>query len=1054
MSRIYKFSQLNWEKIDGSDYIQAVIKKSTLIKELKAVEVELEKYQLINSSKELPFEIADATNINEDTRYRYRYLDLRRPRSKRLLLLKSQFCQAARNFLHQQGFVDLETPILAQSSPEGANCFVVPANLKNRYYTLPQSPQIFKQLLMMGGFAKYYQIGKSFRNEGARSNRQIEFSQLDLELSFVSLTQIKRIIEKLLRFTLKKVFNYQLKTSFAALTYQEVQEKYQTDKPDLRTTNNPQELNFEIEKYEAARHPFTLPKKKYIKLLLNGKINPEKVMGEALDLVCNGEEILSGGLRIYQRPLQEKMLEILGYGPQEREKNFGYFLQALEFAAPPHGGIGLGIDRLLSIILQTNSLKELIAFPKNIDVGDIANLQQTSESQELGRNIQELGRNIQELGRKCCLHLDQFSQPNWPLPPSSRPQIFTPGAAQQIIHAIFHFYQEIGQLTAGKKTQIERKIFPLLAKDYYFASYNAQGLENYVQTIVSKVRNQEARDEHFTGWTTNRPENTVLFFLQQEAAHDRELALARQISLKTINDNLEKLRMINPDLEITSLDPPTLSRQSTISQIEETTDQAQKVIFEHAFAEVKNNLLLLQSVLPLGVYNFLSGKAEQANSVTELLRLNNSALPELQYLDYQQIIVGEETPQQQDINIFLTDRSLICGQICRLLERMAEVDNLNDDSATWSELRLLQSRINNYLHGEESQTRDRFSLRLLTNPQNSYYVERRQRKLEEKIQSYLEEEQEFIIRLKTEFNAREYQNNSQQIADLVYEINEEINLQKLLDRENLEQATQSPEGTASYQTLDQLLKKDSEDWQELERINYELGLWQQSPQLANDEVVVQNWEHREQRITKRRQEINTKIAAKKQEAETAYWQQQLNNLLTQKSVVISDPSRIKTLQQALVPEQFASDENGINQKEVWSKPENQLAIQEAVQGLEKYYQAFQQLREILNQADELISNSEDWEELNRTAKKIDGWPNQGVYQKNAVEVWQDQVKNRLEAIEEKLFGLQVVDQVNQGAIEPEAPKADIPLESAEEISRLKALVENPILTTEIKYETP
>src|SRR6185437_4637067 len=124
-------------------------------------------YQLINESKELPFEIKDEVNINEDTKYRYRYLDLRRPSSKKLLLIKNQLLYEARKFLHKRGFIEVETPILAQSSPEGAKCFVVPSNLKNRYYTLPQSPQIFKQLLMIGGFARYYQIAKSFRNEGA-----------------------------------------------------------------------------------------------------------------------------------------------------------------------------------------------------------------------------------------------------------------------------------------------------------------------------------------------------------------------------------------------------------------------------------------------------------------------------------------------------------------------------------------------------------------------------------------------------------------------------------------------------------------------------------------------------------------------------------------------------------------------------------------------------------------------------------------------------------------------------------------------------------------------
>jgi len=172
-------------------------------------------------------------------------LDLRRPSSKKFLLIKDQFCHELRKFLHQQGFIDIETPILAQSSPEGASCFVVPSNLKNRYYTLPQSPQIFKQLLMVGGLDKYYQIAKSFRNEDARSNRQIEFSQLDLEMSFTSVREIKKLVEKLLKDTLKKVFGYQIKTPFLSLTYQEVMEKYGTDKPDLRKNRkNEEELNF------------------------------------------------------------------------------------------------------------------------------------------------------------------------------------------------------------------------------------------------------------------------------------------------------------------------------------------------------------------------------------------------------------------------------------------------------------------------------------------------------------------------------------------------------------------------------------------------------------------------------------------------------------------------------------------------------------------------------------------------------------------------------------------------------------------------------------------
>ncbi|MCE8169968.1 MAG: hypothetical protein I3273_07720 [Candidatus Moeniiplasma glomeromycotorum] len=366
--------------------VQGIVKKKWVPENKKAsakeeLEIELTEFKLINansSDKDLPLPFV---NVKEDNKYRYRYLDLRNPSSKKPLLVKNQFCYELRKLLYKQDFIDVETPILAQNSPEGANCFVVPSNLKNRFYTLPQSPQIFKQLLMVGGLGKYYQIAKSFRNEDARSNRQIEFSQLDLELSFTSVKEIKKLVEKLLKNILAKVFGYQIKIPFPSFTYQQVIKKYGTDKPDLRKNSQKEkELNFlwitdwplfeynsEAKKYEAARHPFTTPQKKYINPLLTGKIEPEKVICEAFDLICNGEEILSGSIRIYQRNLQEKVLEILGYNSQAREKNFGYFLQALEFAAPPHGGIGLGIDRLLAVILNTNNLKELIAFPKNID---------------------------------------------------------------------------------------------------------------------------------------------------------------------------------------------------------------------------------------------------------------------------------------------------------------------------------------------------------------------------------------------------------------------------------------------------------------------------------------------------------------------------------------------------------------------------------------------------------------------------------------------------------------------------------------------------------------
>lgn len=251
----------------NNKYIQIIVKEKQLIADLKKIkkgdlvkiygiikkkegskeeiEIELKKYQLINSSKELPFEIKDEISINEDTRYRYRYLDLRRLKSKELIIKKSQFLKEIRNFLGKKKFVEIGTPILSQMSPEGANCFLVPSNLENRYYTLPQSPQIFKQLLMVGGFIKYYQIAPCFRNEDARSNRQIEFLQLDLEMSFVSARQIMKITENLLKTVLKNIFYYQQKNiHFLSLTYQEAINKYGSDKPDLRNKSNKSELNF------------------------------------------------------------------------------------------------------------------------------------------------------------------------------------------------------------------------------------------------------------------------------------------------------------------------------------------------------------------------------------------------------------------------------------------------------------------------------------------------------------------------------------------------------------------------------------------------------------------------------------------------------------------------------------------------------------------------------------------------------------------------------------------------------------------------------------------
>jgi aspartyl-tRNA synthetase len=221
--------------------LKGVLKKK---KDLSGdLEIEIGEIKIINYTKEIPFEINDNIEIKESTRFKYRYLDIRRNKSKKPLLLKSDFIHEIRNFLHKEEFVDIETPVLSQFSPEGSNCFVVPSNIKDRFYTLSQSPQIFKQMLMVGGIDKYYQVAKSFRNEDARSNRQIEFSQLDIEMSFVDSKKIQKTVEKLLKRAIEKVFSIKVKTPFLSMNYREVMEIYGNEKPKLEGTKEG-ELNF------------------------------------------------------------------------------------------------------------------------------------------------------------------------------------------------------------------------------------------------------------------------------------------------------------------------------------------------------------------------------------------------------------------------------------------------------------------------------------------------------------------------------------------------------------------------------------------------------------------------------------------------------------------------------------------------------------------------------------------------------------------------------------------------------------------------------------------
>lgn len=343
------------------------------------LEIELIQIKILSKAKPLPFPIeSDGYEINEELRLKYRYLDLRRERMKRNLLLRHQFIKEIRNFMDKEGFIEVETPILTKATPEGARDFVVPSRLQpGKFYALPQSPQQYKQLLMTAGIEKYYQIARCFRDEDPRADRAYgEFTQLDVEKSFTGQEEILSLIENLLKEVIKKVFPQKklLKFPFPRLTYQKAMEEYQSDRPDIREKKDPNILAFcwiidfpcfewkESEgRWDAVHHPFTSPKEEDLKFLEKGEY--EKVRADQYDLVLNGFEVGGGSMRITDPKLQSKIFEIMGHTKDEVEKKFGHLLTAFSYGVPPHGGIALGLDRMLQVILNESSVREVIAFP-------------------------------------------------------------------------------------------------------------------------------------------------------------------------------------------------------------------------------------------------------------------------------------------------------------------------------------------------------------------------------------------------------------------------------------------------------------------------------------------------------------------------------------------------------------------------------------------------------------------------------------------------------------------------------------------------------------------
>lgn len=354
--------------------------------ETGTVEVEITSLTVISKAHELPFPIdTDGYEINEEIRSKYRYLDLRRARMAKNIRLRSKVVGFIRNFLMEKDFVEIETPILTKTTPEGARDFLVPSRLQQgKFYALPQSPQQYKQLLMVAGMERYFQIARCFRDEDPRKDRAYgEFTQLDMELSFVTQNDILELAESMFTAVVKEFFpeKHITKTPWPRLSHRDVMEKYGTDKPDLRVNkDDPNELAFSWTidfplfseqkdddfffgsgkaKFAPSHHMFTAPHPDDIPLLDS---DPLKVRGLQHDLVLNGFEVGGGSIRIHQPEVQAKVFDLIGFSESQKQE-FAHMLTAFTYGVPPHGGIAPGVDRFMMAILGEPSVREVMAFP-------------------------------------------------------------------------------------------------------------------------------------------------------------------------------------------------------------------------------------------------------------------------------------------------------------------------------------------------------------------------------------------------------------------------------------------------------------------------------------------------------------------------------------------------------------------------------------------------------------------------------------------------------------------------------------------------------------------
>jgi len=352
-----------------------------------AIEIEMLSVKVLNEASVPPFDVrGDGKDVGEDARLKYRYIDLRRPRMQKNIRDRSKVMTLVRNIFEKEGFTEIETPNLTIATAEGSRDFIVPSRIDpGNFYALPQSPQQYKQLLMSAGFEKYFQFARCFRDEDSRGDRQPEFTQMDLEMSFVKEEDVMAVNEKAVIEVVQKLYPHKKiqEIPFPKISYKEAMEKYGSDKPDIRKDkNDPDLLAFawivdfpmfekgDDGKWTFTHNPFSATKEESLNDLMN-KINIEKIMAAQYDLDLNGNEMGGGSIRNHNPEALKKVLEIMEFNEEKIEAQYGHMLRALGSGTPPHGGIAWGLDRMIMVLENEPNIREVIAFAKNGEGKDL-----------------------------------------------------------------------------------------------------------------------------------------------------------------------------------------------------------------------------------------------------------------------------------------------------------------------------------------------------------------------------------------------------------------------------------------------------------------------------------------------------------------------------------------------------------------------------------------------------------------------------------------------------------------------------------------------------------